>query len=224
MNEVELELYKLGVPAEHAAQRGRPGSVRDGSDLRGREPGGGPPAAHDVDASQGRAEVRPGLPPPRKAVPGRQRERQAPELVVRHRQTRTCSSPARRPHENMQFLFFCSAVLKAVARHQDLLRARSRPRGERPPAGRQRGAAGDHLRVLWVTSSGTSSSRSNRCGRGQDVQAVRPARARRDEPSRTSRSTRATGTGPRPSRSPATSGSSGPGRLVAEHLRSRPPS
>jgi glutamine synthetase len=31
--------------------------------------------------------------------------------------------PGETPHENMQFLFFCSAVLKAVERHQDLLRA-----------------------------------------------------------------------------------------------------
>ncbi len=31
--------------------------------------------------------------------------------------------PGDTPHENMQFLFFCSAVLKAVDRHQDLLRA-----------------------------------------------------------------------------------------------------
>ena len=30
--------------------------------------------------------------------------------------------PGTEPHENMQFLFFCSAVLKAVDRHQDLLR------------------------------------------------------------------------------------------------------
>lgn len=31
--------------------------------------------------------------------------------------------PGDTPHDNMQFLFFCSAVLKAVADHQDLLRA-----------------------------------------------------------------------------------------------------
>ena len=31
--------------------------------------------------------------------------------------------PGETPHDNMQFLFFCSAVLKAVATHQDLLRA-----------------------------------------------------------------------------------------------------
>lgn len=30
--------------------------------------------------------------------------------------------PGDTPHENQQFLFFCSAVLKAVAKHQDLLR------------------------------------------------------------------------------------------------------
>jgi len=31
--------------------------------------------------------------------------------------------PGDTPHENLQFLFFCTAVLKAVERHQDLLRA-----------------------------------------------------------------------------------------------------
>lgn len=31
--------------------------------------------------------------------------------------------PGETPHDNMQFLFFCTAVLKAVERHQDLLRA-----------------------------------------------------------------------------------------------------
>jgi glutamine synthetase len=31
--------------------------------------------------------------------------------------------PGETPHDNMQFLFFCSAVLKGVARHQDLMRA-----------------------------------------------------------------------------------------------------
>jgi len=31
--------------------------------------------------------------------------------------------PGETPHDNMQFLFFCSAVLRAVERHQDLLRA-----------------------------------------------------------------------------------------------------
>src|SRR4029078_3650900 len=31
--------------------------------------------------------------------------------------------PGDTPHENLQFLFFCTAVLQAVDRHQELLRA-----------------------------------------------------------------------------------------------------
>ncbi|HEX2094972.1 MAG TPA: glutamine synthetase III, partial [Longimicrobiaceae bacterium] len=31
--------------------------------------------------------------------------------------------PGNNPHDNMQFLFFCTAVLRAVERHQDLIRA-----------------------------------------------------------------------------------------------------
>src|SRR3712207_7981477 len=31
--------------------------------------------------------------------------------------------PGDNPHDNMQFLFFCTAVLRAVDRHQDLIRA-----------------------------------------------------------------------------------------------------
>jgi glutamine synthetase len=36
--------------------------------------------------------------------------------------THNLLEPGHDPHENMQFLFFCSAVLRAVERHQDLLR------------------------------------------------------------------------------------------------------
>ena len=37
--------------------------------------------------------------------------------------TQNLLEPGDTPHDNMQFLFFCSAVIKAVAKHQDLLRA-----------------------------------------------------------------------------------------------------
>jgi glutamine synthetase len=37
--------------------------------------------------------------------------------------TQNLLEPGRSPHDNMQFLFFCSAVLRAVERHQDLVRA-----------------------------------------------------------------------------------------------------
>ncbi len=36
--------------------------------------------------------------------------------------THNLLEPGNNPHDNMQFLFFCSAVLRAVERHQDLLR------------------------------------------------------------------------------------------------------
>ena len=81
MNEVEFELYRLGVPGHHAPQRGRSRSVRDGSDLRGREPGSRPSAADDVHAAACGPQVRIGLPVAREALPGRERKRQAPELV-----------------------------------------------------------------------------------------------------------------------------------------------
>jgi glutamine synthetase len=38
-------------------------------------------------------------------------------------ETQNLLEPGESPHENMQFLFFCTAVLKAVERHQDLIRA-----------------------------------------------------------------------------------------------------
>jgi glutamine synthetase len=38
-------------------------------------------------------------------------------------ETANMLEPGDTPHENMQFLFFCTAVLRAVDRHQDLLRA-----------------------------------------------------------------------------------------------------
>jgi glutamine synthetase len=38
-------------------------------------------------------------------------------------ETANLLEPGDTPHENMQFILFCSAVLKAVERHQDLLRA-----------------------------------------------------------------------------------------------------
>ena len=53
--------------------------------------------------------------------------------------------PGDTPHENLQFLFFCAAVIQAVDKHQELLRASVATAGPGPPPGRQRGAAGDHL-------------------------------------------------------------------------------
>src|SRR6185503_10602971 len=38
-------------------------------------------------------------------------------------ETANLLEPGDNPHDNMQFLFFCTAVLRAVERHQDLLRS-----------------------------------------------------------------------------------------------------
>ena len=53
--------------------------------------------------------------------------------------------PGDTPHENAQFLVFCAAVIRAVHKFGGLLRAVGGLGHQRPPPGRQRGTAGDHL-------------------------------------------------------------------------------
>ena len=52
--------------------------------------------------------------------------------------------PGDTPHENLVFLFFCTAVIAAVDDHRAAARV-GRQRRPGPPPRRQRGAAGDHL-------------------------------------------------------------------------------
>ena len=90
------------------------------------------------------APLRPGLPAAREAVRRRQRLGQAQQLVDGHRhRARTCSSPGDTPHENIQFLFFCAAVIAgreqapgAAARVASRAPARTTASGanEAPPA------------------------------------------------------------------------------------------
>jgi len=88
--------------------------------------------------------------------------------------------PGETPHENMQFLFFCSAVLRAVARHQDLLRASIAHAGndhrlganEAPPAIIS-AFLGDQLQDIFeqIAKSGEAktSKKSGLLGLGVDV-------------------------------------------------------
>ena len=133
----------------------------------------------------------------REAVRGRQRQRQAPQLVVRHRERRTCSSRATTPHDNMQFLFFCcGGAARRSSGTRTCCACRSRTpattTGWAPTRRRRRSSA-----CSWATSSRTCSSRSRR--------AARPRRASRAGCSgwarrrcRTCPSTRATATARRP--------------------------
>jgi glutamine synthetase len=139
-----------------------------------------------------------------KPFAGRERQRQAPELVVRHGVAEPAGA-GRDPHANMQFLFFCTAVLRAVERHQDLVRAAVAYAGndhrlganEAPPAIISV-FLGDQLTDVFEQlekPEAKSSKQGGLLGLGSPC-------------CRSCRSTRATATALRRSRSPATSSSS----------------
>ena len=77
-------------------------------------------------------------------------------------------NPGDTPHDNLQFLVFCAAVLRAVDRWQGLLRMSIAQRGQRSPPRRERGAAGDSLGVPRHRAHG--SLRSDRDGAVQVAQ------------------------------------------------------
>ena len=85
--------------------------------------------------------------------------------------------PGETPHDNAQFLLFLVAVIRAVARHGDLLRRLGGQRSQRPPAGGQRGPAGHHLRLPGRHAPGHR--RADREGRCQVGQGRRRAQDRR---------------------------------------------
>ena len=85
--------------------------------------------------------------------------------------------PGDTPHDNLQFLFFCTAVIQAVDKHQGLLRASVAGAGPGPPPRRERGAAGDHLDLPRQASSANVYEAIEH-GRGRRVEARRAARAR----------------------------------------------
>ena len=104
---------------------------------------------------------RPGVPAARKALRGRQRLRQAQQLVaLRPIPARTCSTPARPPWQN--------AAVPAVPRrrssrrvdeYQELLRMLGGLRRQRPPSRRAGGAAGHHLHLPRRRAGATSWTR-----------------------------------------------------------------
>ena len=119
-------------------------------------------------------------------------------------------SPGKNTHDNVQFLVFCTAVLRAVNKWQGLLRASIASAGndhrlganEAPPAILSV-FLGDMLTDIFeqIEKGGAKSTKN-----GGD------ARHRRRWSCRSCRATRATATAPARSRSPATSSSSAPCR------------
>ena len=208
MLEAEQELAKLGVPIKTRHNEVAPGPVRGRADLRELERRLRPPAARRCRccrtwpaATAWSACCTRSPSPASTARASTTTGRWAPTRA------RTCSSRATTPHENLQFLFFCTAVHPgrrqapgAAARVDRLGRAG-------PPPRRQRGAAGDHLGLPRRRAARRSSRRSSPGERATPRRRGRSsASARRC--CRRCRCTAATATGPRRSPSPATSSSS----------------
>ncbi len=122
MNEVELELYKLGVPVTTRHNEVAPGQYEMAPIYEGANPA----ADHQqLMMSTMRSVAR------KHALVCLLHEKpfQGVNGSGKHLNwsfgtaDQNLLEPGDTPHDNIQFLFFCSAVLKAVARHQDLLRA-----------------------------------------------------------------------------------------------------
>ena len=114
--------------------------------------------------------------------------------------------PGDTPHENLQFLFFCAAVIQAVNKHQGLLRASVASPGQDHRLGRQRGARRRSSRSSSAPSWRRCSQRSSAARSASRRPSRSSASARRC--CRRCRCTAATATAPARSRSPATSSSS----------------
>src|SRR5690606_17848059 len=107
---------------------------------------GGPPAAHDAADEADRAEVRAGRAAAREAVPWGERQRQAPELVLRYGDVQPAGPRERAGREPPVPVLLRGGPARGRAAPGPGARER-RVRGQRPPAGRERGAARDHLGV-----------------------------------------------------------------------------
>jgi glutamine synthetase len=179
MNEVELELYKLGVPLKTRHNEVAPGQFEMAPVYEGANQA----ADHQqlTMSTLRRVARKYGL-----ACLLHEKPFQGVNGSGKHLNWSFATDeanllePGETPHENLQFLFFSSAVLKAVARHQDLLRAAVAHAGndhrlganEAPPAiisafvGDQ---LGDIFEQIESAGEATSSKASGLMGLGVDV-------------------------------------------------------
>ena len=170
MMECEAELVQARRAGQDAAQRSRAEPVRDRADLRERQRRHRPPDDGDGDAA---AASRRSTASPACCTRSRSPASTARASTSTGRwattSATTCCNPGDNPHDNVQFLVFCAAVLRAVYKSQGLLRASHRQRRQRPPPRRQRGPAGDHLGLPRRHADGHL--RADREGRRQEHQA-----------------------------------------------------
>ncbi len=82
MMDTERELFKLGIPAKTRHNEVAPGQFEIAPMFERGERRGRPPAVADDDLQDHRQEARHGVPVPREAVRGRQRLRQARQLLA----------------------------------------------------------------------------------------------------------------------------------------------
>ena len=210
---------RLGVPVKTRHNEVAPGQFEMAPIYETREHRGGPSAARHADAEEGRAAARAGGPAAREAVRGSEREREAPELVARDSSPEPPGAGRDAAREPPVPLLLHGGVAGGRASPGPVARD-GRARGERSSAGRERGAAGDHLGLPGRPAAGHVRP-ARACGRGEDEQERRAARARRAGRCRRSRSTRATGTARVLSPSRGTSSSSAR-RARRSRSRSRP--
>ena len=168
MMEVDRELFKLGIPVKTRHNEVAPGPVRGRAGVRERQPRLRSPADHHGHAEADRREARPGLPPAREALRGRQRLGQARQLLVRQRHP---GEPAR-PRRDAARERAVPGVLRR--RHPRRPQVRRHParghrhRQQRSPPGRQRSAAGHHLDLPRRAADGRL--RADQVGRRQVVE------------------------------------------------------
>ena len=124
MSEVETELYKVGVPVKTRHNEVAPSQYEIAPVFENANVATDHQMMTMETLQALGAEVRPRVPAAREAVCRRQRLRQAPQLVdERRRGQQPARARATNTHDNMQFLVFCTAVIRAVNKWQGLLRA-----------------------------------------------------------------------------------------------------
>ena len=172
MADAEAELFKLGVPVKTRHNEVAPSQYEIAPIFEDSQPRHRPPDADDGGAAQDRRRST--------AWPACCTRSRSPASTARASTTtgrcrptpaRTCSNPGDTPHDNAQFLVFCVAVIRAVAKYPELLRVVGRRRANDHRLGRQRGPAGDHLDLPGRPAPGRH--RPAREGRRQEHQAGR---------------------------------------------------